>query len=350
MTTAKYCPRNEIKKLEMEIWELKVKGTDFASYTQRFQELALLCGRMFPEESNKIEKYVGGLPDMIHGSVMVSKSKTMQDVIEFTTELIDKKINTFAERQAKNKRKIDHTSRNNQNQQQPPKRHNVAQAYTAGPGASANALLLTNKGHSTGQSESYLTLSADPDISRDKPELQRCHGNVSSKQLFMAKSLFDTGAVEEFYKSSYILGKETLIDRGEEKTGETRRILNSTRALKRRSTMLVPDVFFYPQVLVTSLFASNHGLLILNMSFEVIVFGCTYTHLGIMMGMDGSAASLYVNTANLKVNAAIGSFVLPMVVTAARLKAITTARKSQVKGKFVSFMEDQDLKMKIAED
>ncbi|GKF27548.1 putative reverse transcriptase domain-containing protein, partial [Tanacetum coccineum] len=35
-------------------------------YTQRFQELALMCGRMFLEESDKIEKYVGGLPDMIH--------------------------------------------------------------------------------------------------------------------------------------------------------------------------------------------------------------------------------------------------------------------------------------------
>ncbi|GJX96888.1 putative reverse transcriptase domain-containing protein [Tanacetum coccineum] len=42
MMPAKYCPRNEIKKLEMEIWELKVKGTDLASYTQRFQELALM--------------------------------------------------------------------------------------------------------------------------------------------------------------------------------------------------------------------------------------------------------------------------------------------------------------------
>nr|GEX00962.1 hypothetical protein [Tanacetum cinerariifolium]GEY76521.1 hypothetical protein [Tanacetum cinerariifolium] len=42
-------------------------------------ELALLCGRMFPEESDKIEKYVGGLPDMIHGSVMASKPKTMHD-------------------------------------------------------------------------------------------------------------------------------------------------------------------------------------------------------------------------------------------------------------------------------
>ncbi|GKA67078.1 hypothetical protein Tco_0766886, partial [Tanacetum coccineum] len=28
-------------------------------------ELALLCGRTFPEESDKIEKYVGGLPDMM---------------------------------------------------------------------------------------------------------------------------------------------------------------------------------------------------------------------------------------------------------------------------------------------
>ncbi|GJR10506.1 reverse transcriptase domain-containing protein [Tanacetum coccineum] len=55
MMTDKYCPQNEIKKLEMEIWNLKVKGTDLTSYTQCFQELALLCGRMFTEESDKIE-------------------------------------------------------------------------------------------------------------------------------------------------------------------------------------------------------------------------------------------------------------------------------------------------------
>nr|GEU47198.1 hypothetical protein [Tanacetum cinerariifolium] len=54
MMTAKYCSRNEIKKLEMQIWELKVKGIDLTSYTQCFQELALMCGRMFPEESDKI--------------------------------------------------------------------------------------------------------------------------------------------------------------------------------------------------------------------------------------------------------------------------------------------------------
>ncbi|GKG47089.1 hypothetical protein Tco_0504286, partial [Tanacetum coccineum] len=45
---------------------------------------------MFPEEVDKIEKYIGGLPDMILGSVKASKyqrPKTMQEVIEFTTEL-----------------------------------------------------------------------------------------------------------------------------------------------------------------------------------------------------------------------------------------------------------------------
>ncbi|GJS30021.1 putative reverse transcriptase domain-containing protein [Tanacetum coccineum] len=50
-----------------------------------------------------VEKYVGGLPDMILGSVMASKPKTMQDAIEF-------------------------------NQQHPFKRQNVTRAYTVDPG------------------------------------------------------------------------------------------------------------------------------------------------------------------------------------------------------------------------
>ncbi|GJZ47106.1 reverse transcriptase domain-containing protein [Tanacetum coccineum] len=66
MMTDKYCPRGEIKKLEFEMWNLKVKGNDVVAYSQRFQELALMCDRMFPEEIDQVEKYVGGLPDTIH--------------------------------------------------------------------------------------------------------------------------------------------------------------------------------------------------------------------------------------------------------------------------------------------
>ncbi|GKD97041.1 putative reverse transcriptase domain-containing protein, partial [Tanacetum coccineum] len=108
MMTDKYCPRGD-KKLEIKLWNLKVK------------------------ESDEVKKYVGGLPDMIQGSVMASKPKTMQDEIEFATELMDQKIRTFADRQAENKRKLDDNSRNNQNQQQPFKRQNVTRAYTVGP-------------------------------------------------------------------------------------------------------------------------------------------------------------------------------------------------------------------------
>ncbi|GKE38799.1 putative reverse transcriptase domain-containing protein [Tanacetum coccineum] len=74
---------------------------------------------MFPEESTKVERYIGGLPDMIHGSVKASKPQSIQEAIEFATEIMDKKMLTAAERQAENKRKFEDTSRNNQNQQQP---------------------------------------------------------------------------------------------------------------------------------------------------------------------------------------------------------------------------------------
>nr|GFC87643.1 reverse transcriptase domain-containing protein [Tanacetum cinerariifolium] len=65
MITSRYCPRSEIQKLESEFWNLKVKGLDLSNYNHRFQELALMCGRMFPEEAKKVERYIGGLPDMI---------------------------------------------------------------------------------------------------------------------------------------------------------------------------------------------------------------------------------------------------------------------------------------------
>nr|GEY59569.1 hypothetical protein [Tanacetum cinerariifolium] len=107
MITDKYCPMGEIQKLESE---------------------------MFPAELVKVERYVGGLPDMIHGSVKASKPQSIHEAIEFATKMMDKKMLTHVERQAEHKRKFDDTSRNNQNQQQPFKRNNVARAYIAGPG------------------------------------------------------------------------------------------------------------------------------------------------------------------------------------------------------------------------
>ncbi|GJU59645.1 putative reverse transcriptase domain-containing protein [Tanacetum coccineum] len=132
MMTDKYCPRGEIKKIETEMWNLKVKGIDVVAYNRRFQQPTLMYAMMFPEEIDKIGKYIGGLPDIILGSVKALKPKTMQEAIEFTTELMDEKTHAYAERQAEKKRKYDDLSKNNQNQQQQNKRQNTGQAYTAG--------------------------------------------------------------------------------------------------------------------------------------------------------------------------------------------------------------------------
>ncbi|GJU58187.1 putative reverse transcriptase domain-containing protein [Tanacetum coccineum] len=134
MMIVKYYPRGEIKKFEIELWNLKVKGTDVASYTLRFQELALMCGRMFHEESEEVEKYVGGLPDMIRGNVMSYQPKTMEKAIEFANDQMDQKVLTITERQAEQKRKLEFNAGNNQGHQQQNKRQNTGRAYTAGPG------------------------------------------------------------------------------------------------------------------------------------------------------------------------------------------------------------------------
>ncbi|GJY79117.1 hypothetical protein Tco_0484918 [Tanacetum coccineum] len=56
-----------------------------------------------------------------------------QEAIEMATELIDRRNNTLAERQAENKRKFEETPRYNQNQQ-PNKRQNTGRAYADGNG------------------------------------------------------------------------------------------------------------------------------------------------------------------------------------------------------------------------
>nr|GEU82230.1 hypothetical protein [Tanacetum cinerariifolium] len=127
--TNKYCPKVEIKKLEIELWNLKVKGNDVGGYTQRFQELALMCTKFLSDETEKVEKYISGIPDNIHGNVMSARPKTLDFAIKLANDLMDQKLCTYAERQAKNKRKLDN---NNHDQQQLLKKRNVVQAYAVG--------------------------------------------------------------------------------------------------------------------------------------------------------------------------------------------------------------------------
>ncbi|GJS62937.1 putative reverse transcriptase domain-containing protein [Tanacetum coccineum] len=64
LMTEVYCPRNEIQKMETELWNLSVKNNDIASYTQRFQELTMMCTKMVPESEDRVgRKFDWSLPD-----------------------------------------------------------------------------------------------------------------------------------------------------------------------------------------------------------------------------------------------------------------------------------------------
>nr|GEY31494.1 putative reverse transcriptase domain-containing protein [Tanacetum cinerariifolium] len=133
--TDKYCPQGEIKKLEIELWNLKVKENNVPAYTERFQELTLICTKFVADKTEKIDKYVSGLPDNIYGSVKALKPTMLDETIELATDLIDQKLRTYVERQTNNKRKADDSFKNNHgHQQQTPKRQNVARVYNMGTG------------------------------------------------------------------------------------------------------------------------------------------------------------------------------------------------------------------------
>ncbi|GJZ95179.1 putative reverse transcriptase domain-containing protein [Tanacetum coccineum] len=131
--TDKYCPQGEIKKLEIELWNLKVKGNDVPAYTERFQELTLICTKFVANETKKVDKHINGLLDNIYGNVKSTRPKTLDETIELANDLMDQKLRTYVERQSDNKRKADDSSRNNHgHQQQPFKRQNVIKVYNMG--------------------------------------------------------------------------------------------------------------------------------------------------------------------------------------------------------------------------
>ncbi|GJY31989.1 reverse transcriptase domain-containing protein [Tanacetum coccineum] len=106
LMTEVYCPTSEVQNMETELWNLTMKNNDLAAYTQRFQELTMLCTKMVPEEVDRVERYIGGLPDNIQGNVIAAEPTRLQDAVRIANNLMDQKPNVGGQ--------------------------NVARAYTAG--------------------------------------------------------------------------------------------------------------------------------------------------------------------------------------------------------------------------
>nr|GFB47646.1 reverse transcriptase domain-containing protein [Tanacetum cinerariifolium] len=222
--TDKYCPLGEVKKLEIELWNLKVRDNNIPAYTNRFQELALIYTKFVSNETKKVDKYNSGLPDNIYGNVKSSKPKTLDETIELANELMDQKLRTYAERKFDNKRRADDISRNNQ---QPFKKQNVAKVYNLGsakkktyegnaPKALAIPMLLIIKAAMGQTPGEMVVLSVEiREISREikngnaagNPDSNVVTGTFLLNNRY-ASILFDTGADRSFVSTAF----SSLID------------------------------------------------------------------------------------------------------------------------------------------
>nr|GEV75149.1 putative reverse transcriptase domain-containing protein [Tanacetum cinerariifolium] len=61
--------------------EEEQEGNDLTAYTQRFQELILLYTRMVPDEEDRVERFIRGLPNNIQGNVIAANLARLQDAI-----------------------------------------------------------------------------------------------------------------------------------------------------------------------------------------------------------------------------------------------------------------------------
>ncbi|GJZ34709.1 putative reverse transcriptase domain-containing protein [Tanacetum coccineum] len=89
------------------------------------------------EEEDRVEKFIGGLPDNIQGNVIVAKPTKLQDAVRIANNLMDQKLKGYAVKNDESKRRLEDNQRDNRGQQLPFKRldvrgQNVARAYTAG--------------------------------------------------------------------------------------------------------------------------------------------------------------------------------------------------------------------------
>nr|GEW99373.1 reverse transcriptase domain-containing protein [Tanacetum cinerariifolium] len=116
LLTNKYCPRNEVKKMEDKFYNLIVKGNDLKTYIRRFQKLAVLCPNMVPNTEKLMEVFIRGLLQSIKGIVTVSKPQTLEEAINIGQRLMDQIIKCGSMQGTSNhKRKFDDRRNSNNN-------------------------------------------------------------------------------------------------------------------------------------------------------------------------------------------------------------------------------------------
>nr|GEU80084.1 putative reverse transcriptase domain-containing protein [Tanacetum cinerariifolium] len=106
MMMEEFFPDEEFQRLEDKLRSLKLRDTNIAAYTQRFNELVLLCPEAVPTEKKKVEAYIKGLLENINEEVTSSRPVNLTKMVRMGHTLMDQQIQAKAKRIAEgNKRK-----------------------------------------------------------------------------------------------------------------------------------------------------------------------------------------------------------------------------------------------------
>ncbi|KAJ0541532.1 putative nucleotidyltransferase, Hydrolase [Helianthus annuus] len=87
-----YCMRDDIHRLEVELYHLKMTGSEIEAYTKRPNELAILCPTMVDPPIKRIELYLKGLASEIQSHVTSANLDNIQDIQRLAHRLTDQAV------------------------------------------------------------------------------------------------------------------------------------------------------------------------------------------------------------------------------------------------------------------
>ncbi|GJU07440.1 hypothetical protein Tco_1123870 [Tanacetum coccineum] len=66
-----------------------------------------MCTKTVHEEEDRVDKFIGGLPDNIQGNVISTKPTRLQDAVRIANNLMDQKLKGYAVKKSENKEAIE---------------------------------------------------------------------------------------------------------------------------------------------------------------------------------------------------------------------------------------------------
>ncbi|PWA44474.1 reverse transcriptase domain-containing protein [Artemisia annua] len=106
-----FCPSSEMQKLEEELWNHTMVGTNHAGYTDKFHELARMVPHLVTPESKHIDRYIRGFVPQIRSMVRATKPTTLLSAIQKAGALTDEAVRsgTLAKTSEKKREEADTT-------------------------------------------------------------------------------------------------------------------------------------------------------------------------------------------------------------------------------------------------